>query len=100
MTTGNQNAVGPFLNGLDDIKMILSSGAGNADDADIWRILNSADASQIGFRVSTPVAFDSCYGAYIRSRGRISQTTKGHTIGCIITCFYGLYMQIRYVSPL
>jgi len=58
MTTGNQNAVGPFLKGLDDIKRIDSSRAGNSDDPDIGRILNPADTRQIGSRVGTPVADD------------------------------------------
>ena len=58
MSTGNQNAVGPFLQGLHDIKRIDPSRAGNADNPHIRRILDPADPSQIGSGVSAPVADD------------------------------------------
>src|SRR5208337_3709615 len=61
MTSGNQNSIGAGLQGFHYIERIDSSGAGNADNAHIRRILNSADSGQVGSGIGTPVADNSDY---------------------------------------
>jgi hypothetical protein len=56
MTAGNQDAIGAFLKGLQNIKGIDPAGAGNPDDPDVRGILDSADARQVCAGIGTPVA--------------------------------------------
>ena len=70
VSAGNQDAVRPFQESLEQKAMIHSAGTHESDQADIGRILYAGHPGQVSSGISAPVANKSKYiGLYDRRHG-------------------------------
>jgi hypothetical protein len=55
MAAGDQHPIDPTLESLENKERIDSTGAGDTDDTDVGRILDSRSPGKVGSGIRTPV---------------------------------------------